>query len=103
VSATNHRDRLASFSNRHRTVDVAAPGADILSTARGGGYTRLSGTSMSVPYVAGVAAHVRRLHRQWPASRVRAAVRGSADDLGPRGHDARFGFGRVNLARAARR
>lgn len=103
VSATNHRDRLASFSNRHRTVDVAAPGADILSTARGGGYTRLSGTSMSVPYVAGVAAHVRRLHRQWPASRVRAAVRGSADDLGPRGHDVRFGFGRVNLARAARR
>jgi thermitase len=103
VSATNDRDGLASFSNRHRTVDVAAPGADILSTTRGGGYTRLSGTSMSVPYVSGVAAHVRRLHPRWPASGVRQAIRESANDLGPRGHDARFGFGRVNLARAARR
>lgn len=103
VTSTNHRDRHASFSNSHRTVDVAAPGANILSTARGGGYTRLSGTSMSVPYVSGVAAHVRRLHRQWPASRVRRVVRATADDLGPRGHDARFGFGRVNLARAAQR
>jgi serine protease len=58
---------------------------------------------MSVPYVSGVAAHVRRLHPQWAASGVRRAVRATADDLGPRGHDARFGFGRVDLARAARR
>jgi len=103
VASTNDHDRHASFSNSHRTVDVAAPGAGILSTYRGGGYTRLSGTSMSVPYVSGVAAQVRGLHPKWPASRIRKVVRRSADDLGKRGHDARYGFGRVNLARAARR
>ena len=103
VTATNDRDRLAGFSNRHKTVDVAAPGAGILSTYRGGGYTRLSGTSMSVPYVSGIAAQVRRLHPRWSASRIRTVIRQSADDLGTRGHDARYGFGRVNLARAARR
>ena len=103
VAATNDRDRHASFSNSHSTVDVAAPGAGILSTYSGGGYTKLSGTSMSVPYVSGVAAQVRGLHPKWPASRVRKVIRRSADDLGRRGHDARYGFGRVNLARAARR
>ncbi len=103
VAATNDRDRHAGFSNSHRTVDVAAPGAGILSTYRGGGYARLSGTSMSVPYVSGVVAQVRRLHPRWPASRVRKVIRHSADDLGKRGHDTRYGFGRVNLAKAARR
>lgn len=103
VAATNDRDHHAAFSNMHKTVDAAAPGAGILSTYRGGGYTRLSGTSMSVPYVSGVAAQVRRLHPSWPASRVREVILHSADDLGKRGHDARYGFGRVNLAKAARR
>lgn len=103
VSATDDRDRHASFSNMHRTVDVAAPGAGILSTDRGGGYARLSGTSMSVPYVSGVTAQVRRLHPRWPASRIRQVIRRTADDLGKRGPDTRYGFGRVNLARAARR
>ncbi|KAF6809665.1 serine endopeptidase [Colletotrichum musicola] len=36
--------------------DVAAPGGQILSSYAGGGYAILSGTSMSCPYVAGVAA-----------------------------------------------
>jgi subtilisin family serine protease len=36
--------------------DIAAPGGHILSTYIGGGFTVLSGTSMSCPYVAGVAA-----------------------------------------------
>ncbi|KAI8173579.1 Minor extracellular protease vpr [Colletotrichum sp. SAR 10_75] len=37
-------------------ADVAAPGGQILSSYVGGGYSILSGTSMSCPYVAGVAA-----------------------------------------------
>ncbi|GKT65516.1 minor extracellular protease VPR [Colletotrichum tofieldiae] len=36
--------------------DIAAPGGQILSSYAGGGYAILSGTSMSCPYVAGVAA-----------------------------------------------
>lgn len=48
---------LASSSNfGPRTVHVAAPGTDILSTWRNGLYRSISGTSMAAPHVSGVAA-----------------------------------------------
>lgn len=103
VAATDDRDRRAWFSNTHPTVEVAAPGVGILSTRRGGGDMRLSGTSMAVPHVSGVAALLRLDHPKWSASRVRKVIRTSAKDLGPQGRDDRFGHGRVSLARASRR
>ncbi|ASS77112.1 hypothetical protein CIG75_04335 [Tumebacillus algifaecis] len=55
VAATTSTDGKASFSTYGTWVDIAAPGNAILSTARGGGMTTMSGTSMATPVVAGVA------------------------------------------------
>lgn len=55
VAATDDDDQLASFSNFGATsVDLGAPGVDILSTTPGNNYGFLSGTSMASPHVTGV-------------------------------------------------
>src|SRR5918999_1389655 len=57
VAATDDRDTLASFSNfGASSVDLAAPGVNILSTLPGNRYGSYSGTSMATPHVTGVAA-----------------------------------------------
>lgn len=53
VAATTRSGSLASFSNRGELVDIAAPGAAILSTYPGGRFRTLDGTSMASPVAAG--------------------------------------------------
>jgi subtilisin family serine protease len=100
VGATDGSDNLASWSNTGPVIDIVAPGVSILTTASGGGYAAYSGTSLSAPVAAGVVALVISANPTLSGQQAQDIVKQSADDLGTIGWDPRFGFGRVNAARA---
>ena len=80
VAATDRNDNRAYFSNWGRnTVDLAAPGVDVLSTSLGNGYTTVSGTSMATPHVAGVAALAWGLAGDASYQQIRDAIFDSVD------------------------
>jgi thermitase len=101
VAATDNRDHRASFSNANGDVEIAGPGVDVESTYAGGLYMSLSGTSMATPHVAGVAAVIADLNPTANAATLRSKLDAAVDDIGPAGRDTSFGFGRVNLCKAA--
>jgi thermitase len=103
VAATDNRDQRASFSNANSDVEIAAPGVNVLSTYNGSNtsYSSLSGTSMATPHVAGVTAVIWNKYPTASASTIRSKLDAAVDDKGAAGRDANFGFGRVNLQKAA--
>ncbi|MBA2255441.1 MAG: S8 family serine peptidase [Chloroflexi bacterium] len=73
-------DAFATFSNYGADVDLTAPGVCVLSTYRGSGYSRISGTSMAAPHVAGGAALYKAIRPTAKPSEVRAALIASGLD-----------------------
>ena len=75
-------DELTRFSNYGLTsVDIAAPGAGILSTEPGGTYHSRYGTSMAAPHVSGVAALVWATAPDATVAEVKDALRYGADPV----------------------
>jgi len=82
VAATDHNDIYAGFSNYGATtVDLAAPGVNILSTWWTGGYKTLSGTSLASPHVAGAAALAWSTNPSLTAVQIKDKIMMNADSL----------------------
>lgn len=99
VAATDISNQYASFSNYGAEIDVAAPGASILSLWLGG-YSTQSGTSMAAPYVSGLAAVLFGYGNG--AASVRSQLETTALDISPPGTDIYTGAGLIQMDAAIR-
>jgi thermitase len=110
VAATDNNDVKASFSSYGKWVDVAAPGENIYSTfpnhsfylqtvyGRSQNYDFGSGTSMSTPYVSGLAALVWSTNLGTDNSAVRSRIESTADKVS--GTGIYWKWGRINACNA---
>jgi len=100
VAATNRNDELAAFSNYGaKSVQIAAPGEEILSTWLEHGFTEKKGTSMATPFVAGVAALILSQNPKMSVDDLRAKLLKSVDLLASLKGKILSG-GRINAAKA---
>ena len=114
VGATDSNDNIADFSSRGPVTwwsdyssstqlidpDISGPGVNILSTARTGGYTTMSGTSMATPHLAGVAALILSANSSLTVAQMDSIIEMTSLDLGSSGKDNTYGAGRVDAYQA---
>lgn len=100
VAAVDGYSRRTSFSTCGAYVDLAAPGANVLAAVPDRKYQRLSGTSMSTPYVSALAGLLGAQNPRLTSAEKYRLMRGSARDMGARGRDNYYGYGIINYEAA---
>ncbi len=107
VGAVDSRGKVSAFSGHKPYVALSAPGVDVISTyldptSLAHVYAVASGTSMAAPFVSGLAALLLSAHPDWTVQQVRDQMTSTARDLGAKGRDEFYGFGRIDAAKAVR-
>jgi subtilisin family serine protease len=86
VGAAGRARRVASFSGGQQDetgeVNLLAPGVSVHSAWTGGTFRSMSGTSMAVPHVAGIAALYVEQQPDLPARELRALLEAHAEPIG---------------------
>jgi len=82
VAASDSSDKKASFSNYgEHSVDIAAPGVDIMSTTPKNKYQNLSGTSMAAPFVSGALAFLKAQDMTLTPEDLEALIQATGDKV----------------------
>lgn len=91
----------SSFSRFGPEVTVSAIGFNVLTTTLAG-YITDFGTSLSTPYVTGLASLIYSLHPNYLPAQIKQVIINSADDIQYTGlgRDNRTGYGRINAFKA---
>ncbi len=86
IAAIDRFHRVSKFScaglDDVGKLSLCAPGVDVHSCWPGGGYRKLSGTSMATPHVSGVAALLIGREPKIPARRLRTLLEDSTKPIG---------------------
>lgn len=90
----------AKFTNRHKLLDILAPGVDVPVAGIYGEAATNTGTSFSSAYVTGVAAKLMTEYPHLTAAQVRRILCSSATDLRDPGFDYRTGWGALDTENA---
>jgi len=101
VFAIDEQSNVASFSSRGKG-SVSSGGVRVLSTIENNEYGIQSGTSMSTPSIAGVAAIIKEYYKEVHGVNLNQAsmkniLEQSCDDIDSPGRDERTGYGVPNL------
>jgi thermitase len=86
VGATDENNQRATFSSYGSWVEIAAPGASILSTVPGSDYSFWSGTSMAAPHVAGLAGLLKSAYSGWSNQQIVGKMEETAHPISGLGH-----------------
>jgi subtilisin family serine protease len=82
VTAVNRSTEVLSSSNwGTETVDIAAPGEDVLSTLPGSNYGKMTGTSQATAYVSGAAVLVMARRGSYKAEDVKKYLLATGDAM----------------------
>ncbi len=100
VGATNNDDQLAGFSSYGSSVDVVAPGVNLLTTNLNNRYHEFSGTSASAPIVSALAALILSKTPRFSNETVKGLILSTSKDLGSPNWDNSFASGRIDAAAA---
>ncbi|KUO14421.1 S8 family serine peptidase [Streptomyces dysideae] len=100
VTAVDKKGTLWPDSHHGEHVDLAAPGVDILTTAKNRDYWTGQGTGFAASWVAASAALLRSEHPKWTVSDVTRHLTQTAIQQGKADWDARYGWGVVAPAAA---
>jgi len=96
VAATDLEDRLAPFSNYGKVTAISAPGTQIISTAPGGRYAVVAGTSFSAPLVSGSVSLLASLQNRGNAQGSLVISSAESIDAVNPGFERMLGRGRLN-------
>ncbi|MEM7821441.1 MAG: S8 family serine peptidase, partial [Candidatus Aenigmatarchaeota archaeon] len=96
VGAVNKKDKRPNWSGSGPALDIVAPGVDIYSTLPNDNYASWSGTSMATPHVSAVIALLLQANPNLTDSQIKNALYKTAKDLGLKGWDRYYGWGRID-------
>ncbi len=99
VGNSTINDVVSPSSNWGSTIDLVAPGTNILTTAKNNSYTSINGTSASAPFVSAAACLILS-RSDFSNEEVKQILKSTTDDIGESGWDLKSGAGRLNLFRA---